>query len=370
MVKTHRRKGSRRQRFFVWSLSVSLTLLFIWLLAFVDQDIGNWPGPEYGSIKERFVDKSMQDRMVNLQDNKRQLERQVREQRELQGILRSSTAESRNVMNQMIEMHRLNLEKGITPSEEQQQALAQSESLYLTRQNEFQQANDQITRLNQQQRAVEDEIRTVSSQLSQQEKPAREEYNRQLKRHRLKVASFKLLFIVPVLAIATWLAMKYKKSPYLPIIYALLIASFWRVGVVMFAYSPLDFFKYIAVAAGIGGVLAFLVVLIRMSFRPRPDVLLKQYREAYNQRRCPICEYPILRGPLKHVVWSAKGPQGPVPPLREDQDDLNKPYTCPSCGECLYDTCDKCNSIRHVLLAYCESCGQEKPIHSQIPATT
>ena len=370
MTNTHRIKGSRWQRFFIWSLSGLLSLLFIWLLAFIDGDIGDWPGPDREQIRAGHVDKSLEERRDDLEHEKSQLARQIREHKEAQEIQRRSMGESRDVMNQMIEIHRLSLEKAVTPSEAEQEALAQSQSLYLTRQQEFQQTNEQITQLNQQQRTVEDEIRTVSTQLNLQEEPADEEYDRKRKRHRLMVASVKLLFIVPVLLIAAWLAMKFKKSLYVPIIYAMLVAAFLRVCVVMHAYFPPDYFKYIAVAAGIAVVLAFLIMLIRMRFRPRPDVLLKQYREAYHRHRCPVCDYPILRGPLKHVVWSAKGPRGPLPPPQEGIDDADKPYTCPACGERLYDACGKCNSIRHSLLPYCESCGQEETILEQSLATS
>jgi len=133
--------------------------------------------------------------------------------------------------------------------------------LVLDASTEIPAGNEQITQLNQQQRTVEDEIRTVGAQLTQQEEPGLEEYERKRKRHRLMVASVKLLFIVPVSLIAAWLAMKFKKTLYVP-------------------------------------------------------------------------------------------------------------NTCPACGERLYDACGKCNSIRHSLLPYCESCGQEESILEQTLATS
>ena len=152
-----------------------MSLLFIWLLAFIDGDIGDWPGPDLKRIRAGHVDKSLEERRDELQYEESRLARQIGEPKEAQDIQRRSTVESRDVMNQMIKIHRLSLEKAVTPSEEEQQALAQSESLYLTLQQEFQQANEQITRLNQPQRTVEDEVRTVSDQLHQQEEPILEQ---------------------------------------------------------------------------------------------------------------------------------------------------------------------------------------------------
>ena len=142
--------------------------------------------------------------------------------------------------------------------------------------------------------------------------------------------------------------------------YALLIAAFWRTTLIMHTYFPRELFRYIAVGAGIAVVLAFMILLTRRLTRPKPDLLAKQYGEAYRQHRCPCCHHAILRGPFKHLPVNSRRLRGILPVTDTGDNPLDEPYTCPACGTALYEKCDRCAKIRHVLLPYCESCGIEK----------
>ncbi len=187
-------------------------------------------------------------------------------------------------------------------------------------------------------------------------------YDRQLRAHQLKLAAYQLAFLVPVLAVAAWLVLRKRRHLYAPIYYALLIAAFFRVALVMHEYFPRRWFKYIAVAVSIAVVVAFLVQVVRMAVSPKCEWLLRRHREAYNQHRCPMCAFPILRGPMKHAIWSAKGPRNVA---SEGTPEPDGPYTCPSCGAALYDECDSCGSVRHTYLPYCESCGDHRSLGAE-----
>ncbi|MBT7097091.1 hypothetical protein HN937_06925, partial [Candidatus Poribacteria bacterium] len=184
-----------------------------------------------------------------------------------------------------------------------------------------------------------------------------EEFESRLSRHRLKLAAFKLAFVLPALALGAWLVFTRRKQLYAPIYYAWLIATFVVMAQVMWQYFPRPWFKYIAVGAGIGVVTLFLVQVVRMVAAPRPDLLLRRYREAYGRHRCPVCAFQIMRGPLKHALWTAKGP---VSGASDGSDEDETPYTCPSCGSGLYHECGSCGAVRHTLLPYCDSCGDER----------
>jgi predicted RNA-binding Zn-ribbon protein involved in translation (DUF1610 family) len=149
-----------------------------------------------------------------------------------------------------------------------------------------------------------------------------------------------------------------RQSAYAPILYAGLVACAWKVGVVIHDHFPTQVFKYIAIGTAIAIIVAALVFVIRRVVAPRRDWLLKQYREAYRRHRCPVCSDPIQRGPLRHATWTRKGPI--VPATLPDDTGAAGPYTCPSCGTLLYVECDSCQSLRHALLPFCESCGVEK----------
>lgn len=359
MKNTPRSKGSRWYRFSIYALSALLALLLFWLLGFVVRDIGNIEGPDYEVIENQFVDEETRVALENLTDEQRAIGVQIQNQERIQAILRQSTNESRTTMNQLIDLHRLSLEKEVTPTEAEQNALSESETLFLAKQKEFQTANEKIAGLNEQQRTIEQQIQSLNDQKSDGVTLAREEYDVLVRNHRLKVAGLKLLFVVPVLLLSAWLMMKYRHGAYASIFGALLISSFSRVGVVINQYFPDEWFRYIATAAGIVVVLAFLIQLIRTAASPRADWLLKQYRLAYNQHRCPQCAYPILRGPMRHATWTSKGPK-PIAAPHDSDTEGEKAYTCPACGEQLFEHCEQCNAIRHSLLPFCDSCGHEK----------
>ncbi|MDP6850056.1 MAG: hypothetical protein QF524_03855, partial [Planctomycetota bacterium] len=105
-------------------------------------------------------------------------------------------------------------------------------------------------------------------------------------------------------------------------------------GLVMHEHFPSEFFKYIAIAAGIAIVLAFLVRSLRSASKPQPAALLNRRREAYHRGNCPECAYPF---PAKHGAT----------------------FTCPSCGTGLFSKCQSCGESRHDLLRYCTNCGSD-----------
>ena len=357
-----KRRGPRLHRFFIFLLSCVLTVLLVWLLSFLLSDIGRIPGPDRGEIEKAHIGEELAEQLEATSEEQRRVTTRIRSQVDIQRILDTSTKSSRDTMSQLLDLQRLKIERGLTPSDEEQAALVDSETLFLENQRKFQEANAEIARLAEQDRGLEETMDALNEQANERRREAREEYQSLSKSHQLRIATIKLVFLIPLLLAAAWLVLKKRATGYAPIIYAAFIATFWTIGRVVRQHFPSELFKYIFIAAGIGVVLAFLVYLIRMVVRPKIDWLLKQYREAYNKHLCPVCAHPIMRGPLKHVTWSAKGPKKNLAPAsapESGEEDL--PYICPSCGEQLFEKCEKCAAVRHSLLPYCEACGEEKP---------
>ncbi|MFH1739443.1 MAG: hypothetical protein ABIH23_10590 [bacterium] len=360
MKEETKRQGPWTHRFLICTFSISLTLLLFWLLGFIQHDIGRLPGPNRLEIEKQYVDEALTDRLVDLKKEQQSITTQIENQREIQEILRTSTSSSQQTMNQLLDMHRLNLERGVTPTEVEHDALAESEALFLDNQKKFQEANTTIAALSEQARNIERDIGLLQEEIADKKEPAAEEFHQQVKEHEFKVASLKLSFLVPLLFIATWFVIKKRSGPYGPLVYAMFVAFFWRTGVVMHQHFPREFFKYIAIGAAIIIVLAFLIHLIRMIVSPKKDWLLKQYKEAYNKHLCPICSYPIERGPFKNAVWTSKGPSLRSPIAQGETFEEEKPYSCPSCGSRLFESCEKCSAVRPSLLPFCQACGTEK----------
>ena len=357
MPKARERRGPLRHRLLVLLLSSALTVLLVWLLGFVLSDIGKLQGPVFQTFSEELVAPEEVDGLRALERDRQQLARQISDQEQIQKILRQSTESSRATMDQFMSVHRLQLEKGVSATAEEQAALAQSQQSFLTNQRKFQEANQTIDRLSQQARELEPRIRDLVETHEDRREPAREAYEQAVRRHEIQIATYKLVFLIPIFLVASLLVLKKRESACAPIVYAVLVSSAWKVGSVIHEHFPKEVFKYVAIGTAIVVVLAALVFSIRLVVAPRRDWLLKQYREGYRRHRCPICSDPIQRGPLRHATWTRKGPV--VPALVQETGEADEPYTCASCGTSLFVKCESCQSVRHELLPFCESCGAE-----------
>lgn len=351
-------------RWAVYFLSLILTFLWVWLLSFVLSDIGDLEGPEYDAIREQHVDGSLVERSTELHDEIRAIDVQIRRQNEIQNGLKNSMDNARATMEQMMSLHRLSLERSVNPTEAQQEALSTSQQRFIDAQEKYEEANNEIAESNQRKFELNQELENVNQSIEDQEEPAREEYQERRKQHRFKTASFKLLFIVPVFLVSSFLVFKKRESLFRPVFFSVLVASFWKVGAVMFEHFPREFFKYIAIAAAIIIVMAFLVWILKRVAKPGVDLLVKRYREAYQRHRCPVCDYPIMRGPLKNALWTRKGPKLPGTVQQADTAVTDEPYACPSCGSSLFESCTSCNKQRHSLLPFCDHCGTRKDFES------
>jgi predicted RNA-binding Zn-ribbon protein involved in translation (DUF1610 family) len=203
-----------------------------------------------------------------------------------------------------------------------------------------------------------DEANDLGAQLAGVEKQIKRqrEIHTARRSHDLKIASLKLALVVPLLLLAAWLVRKKRGGIYQPFNGAALFATFWMVWLVMWDHFPRDFFKYIAILAAIGILGAFLAWAIRSSARPRTATLLKRYREACQNHRCRACDFPILRGAFRQAVWTKRGPKLAGEALGQAESSR---YTCPSCGEGLFDKCGACGEVTQSLLPYCSACGRE-----------
>ena len=352
-------KGPWTHRFLVHLFTVILTVLVYWLLGFVMNDIGSWPGPEYSDFEKERLDQTLVEKSRDLEERTADTERRITDQRARQEILRDSTANSQKTMDQLLDIQRMALQQKVTPTEDELTALAQSTKLFLSNQQQYQLLNDEIRKLNGQLLDLQKQRRELDATLMKLQEPIRREYEQMFQRHLLKMAAIKLAALAPLLLLAVWLFLKRRNTVYAPLVYAFGIALMAKVMQVMHEYFPARYFKYILILGCLAVVLRILVYLLRMIASPKRDWLLKQYREAYETFVCPICEFPIRRGPLKYLFWTRRS----IKKLRipaKPEGEPEQPYTCPLCAAQLYEECPTCHAIRHSLLPACEKCGAEK----------
>ena len=342
-------------------LSMLLTVLVVWLLGFVLGDIGAIDGPDFQAVVKEHVDPALRGEAEGLELRIDEIEAGVARKQELQGDLGRSMGNARETMQQMMALQRLALERQVPPTETERDALTTAQQRFLDAQDRFEAANAEIAKSNEEKFQLRQNLKAVNATIDAQEKPARDVFAQRRQVHEFKVASLKLAVIVPLFLLAAWAFARRRNSAYRPILFALLAATFWKLGRVMFDHFPREFFKYIAIVAVIAIVLAFLIWILNKTARPNRELLIARYREAYRGHLCPVCAYPIARGPLRFAFWTRKGPRLPAGAgSPADRDSANEtPYACPSCGTTLFAACRKCDAPRHTLLPFCDQCGDE-----------
>lgn len=353
------RKGPWLHQLLVYVFTGVFILLSYWLLGFIIDDIGGLPGPQYEQVEKRMLDPALVEQLQALQSQADDIDRRVREQKDRQSILRDSTSNSQGTMNQLLEIQKLSMQKNVTPTTEEQKALAESEELFLSNQKQYQLLNDEIATLNGQLRSIHEKTRELDQTLELKRQPIRHEFAALSQKHEIKIAAIKLLALTPFLLLAALLFLKQRNGTYGPLVYGFGVAVLLKVIVVMHQHFPSQYFKYILILTCLIAVVRILVYLLRMIKFPRHDWLLKRYREAYEAFFCPICDYPIRRGPLKYMFWNRRSIRKlHMPP--SITAEVEQPYTCPNCATKLFEECPVCHAIRHSLLPACEKCGTEK----------
>ncbi len=364
MNSAHTSKGPWAHRALVYLFSLLFGLLVYWLLGFLVGDIATWPGPNYRQIEQSMLDPQVTQELAALKSQIEETNRAIADHRQRQSVLRDSASNSEQTMNRLLELQRLTLQKGLKPSGDELAALAESEKLFLDNQRKYQEINERIASLSEQVRELESRQRAAQKRAEAQREPISREFDRQHARHQLKVAALKLSLLTPLLVLAVWLFLKRRGGLYAPLIYGLGLAVLVKTLMVMHEHFPRRYFKYVLIVMALLLVARILVYLLRLAAFPRADWLLRQYREAYERFACPICAYPIRRGPLKYLYWNRRSLKKLNVPLAAE-GATDEPYTCPACGTRLFEECPACKRMRHSLLPICSQCGAEKPL----PAT-
>lgn len=358
-VTKNERRGTWWQRTLIWAFSVALTMLFYWLLGFVLQDIDRVPGPDWNELETARIDPELQKTSKqienDLSDVKRQLENEERRQR----LLRDSTGSSQKTLSQLVELQRMSMEQETALSAEQTKALAESQQLFLENQKKDQEFNESIAALYERQTDLLDRQRVNNEQWDKAREPLRQEYDELQQRHRWRMAAIKIGVLTPLVVIGGCLFARFRNSSYAPMVYAFGVAVLAKTFLVMHEYFPREYFRYILILSALAVIGWLLARLLAIVARPGRDARLKQYREAYEAFLCPVCQYPIRRGPLKFMAWTPRSLRRTTKPIADASDE---PYTCPSCATALYEKCPSCGATRHAMLPACEHCGAAKGV--------
>ncbi|NCC50819.1 MAG: hypothetical protein EOM20_06330 [Spartobacteria bacterium] len=352
-------KGPWIHRFSIRLFTVVLAVLIYWVLGFLVEDIESIPGPRYGAIEDKYVDKELKERSKQLATEITEISRTITNKQDEMQIVRDSSQNLQKTINQLVELQKLSIQKAVALSEKEQANLSESLTHFLDSQKAYQAQNAELARLTHEKRSLESERLAVEKQIEQQLIPARDEFRKLSERHNMRLAMLQLLILLPLLAVGAFLAIKKRGSIYFPLFLGYGLATLLKVSLVIHNYFPSRYFKYVLILGLLIAVIKLLVYFIRVVAFPKAPWLTKQYREAYERFLCPVCEYPIRTGPRKYLFWTRRTVNKLIPPREHGEE---KPYACPACGTLLFEECPVCHEIRHALLPHCEHCNAIKQI--------
>jgi predicted RNA-binding Zn-ribbon protein involved in translation (DUF1610 family) len=358
MGNTERAKGTWLHRFAIRFFTVALAVLFFWLIGFFLEDIRTIKGPDYPTVEKTHLDARLLEKQSLLEKRIAGLTGEIENLAEKQRIIGDSSRSLQQTLSQLIELQKQGLQKNVAFTEKQQLNFSDSLNLFIENQKNYQALSQSITEKVSQKQQLAAERETVSREIEGQRRPAREEFERLMVRHRIRLASIQLVILLPILLLAAALVVKKRGSLYAPLFMALGAASLVRVAFVIHQYFPARVFRYVLTLSLIAVVIRLLVHFIRAVAFPGLPSVAKQYREAYERFLCPVCEYPIRVGPRRFLFWTRRTVNRIVVPT--GQGEKEEIYTCPSCGSRVFEECPSCHKVRHALLPYCTHCGIKK----------
>ena len=359
MSNPQRPKGPWFHRFLIRLFSVVLILLTYWAIGFLIDDFEAWPQPQIEESVKKYTPAALVAQMEETQGEIVAINARMQVLRGTQSLLRDSTDNSQRTMQQIMELERLRLQKQEEATPEQKQAVTEAEQQFLKNQREYQKNTLENHELAEKLTVKESELAAAQKRLTAAQLPGHEEYQRLYHRWQLMVASFRVVVLFILLAATGWLFLRYRGGLYAPLIYSFGIAVGIKVLEMAHFYFPFLYFKYLVIFAGLIVTVWLLIKLLQMVAKPKLDWLLKQYREAYEAYCCPVCDYPIRRGPMKYLFWTRSTIKRLTIPANATSEPETA-YTCPMCATKLYEECTCCHSIRHSLLPACCHCGTVK----------
>jgi len=353
-------KGTWIHRFAIRLFTLFLAVLVFWILGFFVEDIQSIRGPDYSSIEKKYLDGNQVSKRTALEKQISELTRQIENQTEKQRVVGDSSRNLQQTLNQLLELQKIGLQKDVAFSDTEQANFSSSLKIFLDNQKKYQESSQTVSDMLEQKQGLVREREQTEQEIEKQRQPARDEFNRLSKKHRLNLAFLQLAILLPILLVAAMVILKKHSSIYFPLFLAFGAATLLKVALVVHEYFPSKYFKYILIGGLLLVVIRLLISFIRTIAFPKTQWLVKQYRECYERFLCPVCEYPIRTGPRRFLFWTRRTVNKRVVPTGPgDQEEV---YTCPSCGGALFEECSSCHKIRHAMLPHCSHCGAEKGI--------
>lgn len=200
--------------------------------------------------------------------------------------------------------------------------------------------------LNDQQRALQVRLIAVDQQLAASQEIAAKRFEQAIRRYELTVFAWRLAFTLPILLVAVWLFLRFRRARYWPFVYGFGLFALSAFFVELVPYLP-NFGGYVRVLVGIA-LTAFAGIYVLRAFqryveRKREEMQQSQVERArsvaydkalgaFQKKLCPSCD----------KSWSLGG----------DNSSF-----CIHCGLKLFEVCE-CGGRNFSFFPFCSSCGK------------
>ena len=353
-------RGTFWMRSGILLLAVVFGVLVYWSVGFLLNDIAVFRRPDREAFSEARRDCALRDRLKAREAELEELGHQHTLLDQQRGFIRDSSSSLQVTVDNLFKLK--DRDQQLVSAEQFGQVLASLDKI-LAIQDEFKSTAERYIQVTNDQFGLRKEIAALKRQIEEEEKAIREAYSEALRRQQIRTTILKLAFLLPLVAVCTVVLVRRRGSIYRMIFASAAVAVYIKTAMVIHERFPSRYFKYVLTVGLLVLVAWGFVWLIRRLVKPKLDLLLKQYRQAYEHYLCPVCEYPIRRGPRKYLYWTRRTVHKvALMPAVGTADEDSQPYVCPSCGTPLFEKCASCGNIRHSLLPACQTCGAVKEI--------
>jgi len=358
-----RNQGPWWHRFAIRICTLLLFLLIYQAIGFLTNDIWQIERPNYEALESHSEVTVPKSRVSEIESSIEKVQRSLRDERTNQAELRAITQTSQEIWNQLQEFRKFAVSKGKELSDSEQKSLDDAQMLFLKNQQAGLELQSEIAELTRKEATLRDRLEDAEKELRFHRATLLNKYVVLLRRHTQFLIIINLALLIPLIVVAGYAYVRFHQTAWSPFVQAFGAAVVLKLFALLQSYVPYELFIYPLVVTGLLVVGSLLWGLIRIVSRPDLPWLLGQYRDAYQAFLCPVCDYPIRRGPLKFLYWNRKTIRRlQIPAQSAAGGDEN--YTCPCCTTRLFEECPACHHTRHSLLPACESCGAIKELQS------
>jgi hypothetical protein len=353
-------KGTFWMRCSIVLLALGFGLLAYWSTGFLLDDIRLFQMPNHSAFIKAHTDQDLKGQLKSLEAQYRELEHQHTLLTQQRGFIKDSSSSLKVTVDNLFKLK--NRDQQLISEAQFGHVLTSLDKIILI-QEEFSTTADRFIEVTNAKFALQKQITALKDRINEEKRVAQQEFSKLMRRHNIKTTIIKMLFLLPLVAGCTVLLVKKRKSIYRLIYGSTAAALYVKTSLIIHERFPSRHFKYVLTICMLAVVGWGFGWLIRRLVRPKLDILLKQYRQAYERFLCPVCEFPIRTGPRKYLYWTRRTVHkialtGTCDSAAVDDGS----YTCPACGSRLFEACEACGKSCHSLLPSCQHCGATKTI--------